>query len=152
MAQVGRAPGVTIRDFQRQVDAPVGPSLRIECRHEPLAPRTPHKAGAPPNCRIAAQGAHILQQFVRRFVSQRKQLLIHHRVRETSLDQQIAKVMHVDKRRCRGLQACGTERLAKLAQRRWPKARKECQAAHAQHASPLLQPVVRFGMPVQRQV
>ncbi|CFM67791.1 Uncharacterised protein [Bordetella pertussis] len=117
-----------------------------------IQPGAPGQAGAPVARRVAAQGAHILQQALGGLVGQRQGFLVHYRIGKTVLDQQVAKIVHVHEGRRGRAQAGIGQRLAQLAQRSGTQAGKHRQPAHLEDAAPFGQDRVRLGMPVQGQV
>ncbi|CFP63242.1 Uncharacterised protein [Bordetella pertussis] len=86
--------------------------------------------GAPVARRVAAQGAHILQQALGGLVGQRQGFLVHYRIGKTVLDQQVAKIVHVHEGRRGRAQAGIGQRLAQLAQRSGTQAGKHRQPAY----------------------
>lgn len=143
---------MAVSHFDAQGDDAVGTALCLQRRAQACAPVASDQAGAAAGRGIAAQGAHVLQQFFRRAVGQGQDLLVHDGVGEAVFHQQVAEVVHVDEGRRGGAQAGIIERLAQLAQRRRAQTGEHRQPADLEDTAPFAQHGVRFAVPVQGQV
>ena len=148
----GGPPGMAVGHFDAQRDHAVGAALGFQRRIEPVAPVPAHQPAAAAFGGIAAQRAHVLQQFFRAAVGECQDFLIHHRIGEAVFHQQVAEVVHVHEGRRGGAQAGIGQRLAQLAQRGRSQTGEHGQPADLQHAPPFGQRRVRRAVPVQGQV
>lgn len=98
------------------------------------------------------QYPHVFQQFLRFAVGQGNDFLVHHRVGETAFNQQVAKVVHVDKRGCGRLQSGIVHGGAQFCHGTRPQAREHDERPGFEHAPPFGQHGVGLRVPVQRHV